>query len=94
VGSDVAERMTTVVAGGPGYVAGGSLGPELFDRHARFWTSVDGVSWQSAADDSVGFANAEVRAITTFGGGFVAVGVVGPAQHPTGAVRDLPDGPR
>jgi hypothetical protein len=85
-GSDVAERMTTVVATEHGYLAGGSVGPELFDRHARFWTSVDGKEWQPVPDDPGAFANAEVRAITTFGDGFVAVGVVGTAQHPSGAV--------
>ena len=84
--STVAERMTTVVADRHGFVAGGSVGPELFDRHARFWTSAEGATWQPAPDDPVAFANAEVRAITPFGDGFVAVGVVGTAQHPTGAV--------
>ncbi len=84
--SDIAERMTTVAAGPDGYVAGGSVGPELFDRHARFWTPVDGADWQPVADDPVAFANAEVRAITTVDHGFVAVGVVGTAQHPTAAV--------
>jgi hypothetical protein len=84
--SDVAERMTTVVTTAHGYLAGGSVGPELFDRHARFWTSADGTDWKSVADDPVAFANAEVRAITTLGDGFVAVGVVGTAQHPSGAV--------
>jgi hypothetical protein len=84
--SGVAERMTTVVASERGYVAGGSVGPELFDRHARFWTSVDGVEWQSVPDERAAFANAEVRAITPFGDGFVAVGVVGTAQQPSGAV--------
>jgi hypothetical protein len=92
-GSDVAERMTTVVATPYGYLAGGSVGPELFDRHARFWTSVDGSDWRSVPDDPVAFANAEVRAITRFGDGFVAVGVVGTAQHPSGAVAwTSPDG--
>jgi hypothetical protein len=85
-GSDVAERMTTLVAGERGYVAGGSAGPELLERHARFWTSVDGVEWQAVSDDRAAFANSEVRAITTFGDGFVAVGVVGTAQQPSGAV--------
>jgi hypothetical protein len=85
-GSDVPERMTSVVATDRGYVAGGSAGPELFDRDARFWTSVDGVEWQSVVDDAAAFANAEVRAITTFGDGLVAVGVVGPAQQPSAAV--------
>lgn len=85
-GSDVAERMSAVVASERGYLAGGSVGPELFDRHARFWASVDGIEWQPVPDDRVAFANAEVRAITTFGNGFVAVGVVGTAQQPSGAV--------
>ena len=92
-GNGVAERMTTVVATAHGFVAGGSVGPELFDRHARFWTSVDGADWRSVPDDPVAFANAEVRAITSFGDGFVAVGVVGEAQHPSGAVAwTSPDG--
>ena len=64
----VAERMTSVVAGSPGYIAGGSVGPELFDRHARFWTSVDGSAWQPVADEPAAFDNAEVRAITRSGG--------------------------
>ena len=82
----VAERMTSIVAGATGYVAGGSVGPELFDRHARFWTSADGSAWQPVADDPVTFGDAEVRAITMADDGYVAVGVVGSAQDPTGAV--------
>ena len=85
-GSGVAERMTTVLATHGGFLAGGSVGPELFERHARFWTSPDGIDWEAVADDPVAFANAEVRAITTFNHGFVAVGVVGAAQEPSGAV--------
>jgi len=85
-GSDSAERMTTVVATARGYLAGGSVGPELFDRHARFWFSLDGLDWRSIPDDPVAFANAEVRAITQFRDGYVAVGVVGAAQHPSGSV--------
>lgn len=92
-GSDVAERMTSVAASDHGFVAGGSVGPELFERHARFWTSADGVTWRSVPDDPAAFADAEVRAITPFDGGFVAVGVVGTAQQPTGAVAwTSPDG--
>jgi len=82
----VAERMTTVAATDTGFVAGGSVGPELSDRHARFWTSSDGATWQPVPDDPVAFANAEVRSIAKVQGGFVAVGVVGSVQHPTGAV--------
>lgn len=81
-----AERMTSVVLGPQGFVAGGSVGPELFERHARFWASPDGATWMPVADDGLAFANAEVRSITTIGGRFVAVGVVGTAQDPTAAV--------
>jgi hypothetical protein len=84
--SGIAERMNAVAAGPRGFVAGGSVGPELLDRHARFWTSADGVAWQPVGDDPTAFANAEVRAITMFQGGFVAVGVVGSVQDPSGAV--------
>jgi hypothetical protein len=86
LGGDIAERMTAVAAGEHGYVAGGSVGPEIFERHARFWTSADGSEWHPVPDDPDAFANAEVRAITRFGDGFVAVGVVGSVQHPSGAV--------
>ncbi len=89
----VAERMTTVVAAERGYVAGGSVGPELLERHARFWTSVDGRAWEPVRDDPEAFANAEVRAIATVEGRFVAVGVVGTAQAFTRAVAwTSPDG--
>ena len=87
LGTDgTAERMTAVAAGDGGYVAGGSVGPELAERHARFWTSEDGVTWRPVPDDAAAFADAEVRAITPFGAGFVAMGVLGDAQARTGAV--------
>ena len=86
LGGARAERMTSVAATNDGYLAGGSAGPELFERHARFWTSRDGVTWEPVADDATAFADAEVTAITTFGNTFVAVGVLGPAQHHTGGV--------
>ena len=90
----VAERMTSVLATSYGFIAGGSVGPELFDRHARFWTSPDGATWTPVADDPPAFANAEVRSIASLAdGSFAAIGVVGSAQHPTGAVAWLsPDG--
>ena len=91
--ASVAERMTTVLATPDGFVAGGSVGPELFERHARFWSSADGVTWQPVVDDPISFANAEVRAIVRLGGGYVAVGVVGTAQQITGSVAwTSPDG--
>jgi photosystem II stability/assembly factor-like uncharacterized protein len=63
------------------------VGPELLDRHARFWTSPDGSTWTPVPDDDAAFANAEVRSIATLAnGGLVAVGVAGSFQHPTGSV--------
>lgn len=92
-GGAAAERMNAVAAGPNRYVAGGSVGPELLDRHARFWTSPDGMAWQPITDDAAAFANSEVRAITPFQGGFVAVGSVGSVQQRTGAVAWVsPDG--
>jgi hypothetical protein len=89
----IAERMTTVVATPVGFLAGGSVGPELFERHARFWTSPDGRTWQPVADDPAAFADAEVRSIVRAGDGYVAVGLVGTAQAITGSVAwTSPDG--
>lgn len=95
LGTDgTAERMTSIAVVPAGFVAGGSMGPELFDRHARFWTSPDGLAWTPAPDDDTVFADAEVRSIAVLAdGSLVAVGVVGTAQHPTGSVAWLsPDG--
>lgn len=87
LGTDgTAERMTSITAFPGGFVAGGSVGPELGDRYARFWRSPDGVTWTPVPDDGQAFPNVEVRSITTVpSGGFVAVGVVGAAGHPTGS---------
>ena len=85
--------MTAVAAGPNSFVAGGSVGPELLDRHARFWVAPYGTDWQPVPDDPVAFADAEVRAITLVEGGFVAVGVVGTVQGWTSAVAwTSPDG--
>ena len=89
----VAERMTAVVATPDGYLAGGSLGPELFERHARFWQSTDGSTWRPIEDDPAAFADAEVRSVVRFGAGYVAIGVLGTAQQITGSVAwTSPDG--
>lgn len=61
------------------------MGPELAERHARFWASADGVAWQPVADDQAAFADAEVRSIAPFGDGFIAVGTIGTAQELTGS---------
>jgi hypothetical protein len=86
LGGADAERMNAIAATTFGYVAGGSAGPEGFERHARFWTSADGVTWDPVADEADAFGDAEVTAITSFRGGLVAVGALGTAQHRTGAV--------
>jgi len=89
----IAERMTTVVATPDGFLAGGSIGPELFDRRARFWRSSDGATWSPVADDATTFADSEVRAIAPVAGGYVAVGLVGSVQRITGSVAwTSPDG--
>lgn len=86
-------RMTSVTAGPDGFVAGGSAGPELSDRDARFWQSADGVTWVPSPADPTVLGNAEVRSVTRFQDSFVAVGVVGDFQEPTGAVAwTSPDG--
>lgn len=89
----VAERMTAVLATPDGFIAGGSVGPELLDRHARFWRSADGVDWRPIPDDTVAFADAEVRAIARLGDGYVATGITGSVQDITGSVAwTSPDG--
>ena len=61
-----------VVAGPDGFVAGGSVGPELFERHARFWTSPDGAAWTPAPDADAAFADAEVRSIALAPGAHIS----------------------
>src|SRR5262249_34215357 len=76
-----------------GYLAGGSVGPELADRHARFWRSSDGVTWIPVPDEATAFADSEVRAITRLGDGYVAIGATGNVQDITGSVAwTSPDG--
>ena len=82
----VAERMTTLITTPDGFLAGGSVGPELFERRARFWTSPDGIAWQPVPDDMTAFADAEVRAIVRSGDGYVAIGLLGSVQRYTGSV--------
>ena len=85
----VAERMTSVMSIDNGLLAGGSVGPELGERHARFWRSTDGVTWVPSPDDADAFAEAEVRALTRLGDGFVAIGLIGSAQETVGSVAWL-----
>ena len=79
------ERMTAVAAGPLGIVAGGSVGPELLERRARFWRSVDGAAWMPVADDP-GFEGAEVAAIIAVEDGWLALGRIGTGQRSTSSV--------
>ena len=56
------ERAVAIVATRDGLLVGGSVGPELGDRRARFWRSTDGALWEAVPDDPA-FAGAEVVAI-------------------------------
>ncbi len=86
------ERMTAVASGPLGLLAGGSVGPELFERRARFWRSADGTSWTPVADDP-GFGGAEVTAILAVTDGWLALGRLGTGQRTTGSVAwRSPDG--
>ena len=75
-------------------LAGGSVGPELLDRTARFWRSDDGLSWTAVADDP-GFAGAEVATILPVSDGWLAIGRIGTGQRSSASVAwRSPDGDR
>ncbi|MFL5769171.1 MAG: hypothetical protein ACJ765_03750 [Chloroflexota bacterium] len=85
------ERVVAIASTDGGLLAGGSAGPELGDRRARFWSSPDGAAWEAAPDDEA-FAGAEVVAIDPRpGGGYVAAGRLGTGQRSTGSVAWLSD---
>ncbi len=81
------ERITTLAADADGtLVAGGSVGPELLDRHARFWRSADGgVTWVPAPDQR-GFDGTEVAALVPTSDGWLALGRIGNGQRTTGSL--------
>lgn len=83
---DQAERMTTILATDRGLLAGGSIGPELGDRHARFWRSADGLSWLPVPDEPDAFAGAEVASIARTATGYVALGRLGTGGRSTGSI--------
>ena len=86
------DRIATVASGPLGILAGGSLGPELLDRTARFWRSGDGLTWSPVPDDP-GFAGAEVATILPVTGGWLAIGRIGTGQRSTASVAwRSPDG--
>ena len=74
------ERAVAIVATRDGLLAGGSVGPELGDRRARFWCSTDGAVWAHVPDDPA-FAGAEVVAIEPLAsGGSSRSAISGPAS--------------
>jgi hypothetical protein len=79
------ERIVTVIATDAGFLAGGSSGPELGDRRARFWRSADGVVWSAVPDDPA-FGGVEVASIVARDGRFVALGRLGTGQRGTGSI--------
>lgn len=81
---DAWERMTAVASDGELLVAGGSVGPELLERHARFWTSRDGRSWEPVADDPSFEGTEIVEVVPLPAGGWLAIGRIGDGQRTTG----------
>lgn len=79
------ERITTVLPSAGGIVAGGSVGPELGGRRARFWWSADGATW-AAIPDAPALAGAEVADIMEVGGRLVAIGKLGTGQGWSGSI--------
>ena len=84
-GAEAWDRIGTLATGPLGILAGGSVGPELLERTARFWRSRDGVTWTAVADDP-GFAGAEVGTILPVSDGWLAIGRVGTGQRATASV--------
>ena len=84
------ERITTVLPTDDGFIAGGSVGPELGDRRARFWSSTDGTTWTAIPDDPA-FAGAEVADILAVGNRFVAIGKLGTGQRWSGSLAWISD---
>ena len=67
--------VNSVVAGGPGVVAVGSVQD---GEAAAVWTSPDGLSWQRVPHDEAVFGNGAMVSVVAGGPGFVAVGSEGP----------------
>jgi len=86
--------MQSVIAGGPGLVAVGSVGPARSGGgDAAVWTSPDGISWSRVPHDEAVFGGGdfqEMVSVTVGGPGLVAVGM-GRGFHDA-AVWTSPDG--
>ena len=78
--------MPSVVAGGPGFVAVGSVDIEAQDElSGAVWTSTDGASWSRVPHDDAIFNSGRISSVIVGGPGLVAVGSID--EHP-----DLPVG--
>ena len=92
--------MRAVTAGGPGFVAVGSIGlySEATDEHdwdAAVWVSSDGITWVLVSEDAATFGGPgtqEMAAVTAGGSGFVAVGWDYASGEAEAAVWTSPDG--
>jgi hypothetical protein len=62
-----------VIAGGPGFVAVGSVLVSSMEPKGAIWTSVDGSTWERLPDDPV-FDGAELVSIARDGDGLLAAG--------------------
>jgi len=89
-----AERMTAVLRTSTGLIAGGSVGPELGGRRARFWRSTDGDEWLPVPDEEAQFAGYEVRSIVDAGTGLTATGDGGHGSPGPSVAWTSPDGLR
>jgi photosystem II stability/assembly factor-like uncharacterized protein len=66
--------INDVVAGGDGFIAVGASPGGQFVPTAAVWTSSDGQAWRVVTPAGEGYDDAEMKAVTPFGDGFVAVG--------------------
>jgi hypothetical protein len=73
--------MSSVVAGGPGFVAVGSVDIEGQDElSGAVWTSTDGASWSRVPHDDAIFNSGRISSVIVGGPGLVAVGAID--EHP------------
>ena len=64
--------ILSVVSGGPGFIAFGSVGAD-----AAVWTSPDGITWSRVPHDDAVFGEAGISDVARGGPGFIAVGWAG-----------------
>jgi hypothetical protein len=85
------ERAVAIAGTDDAVLVGGSVGPELGTRRARFWRSTESSVWEAVPDGDA-FGGAEVVAIEPHGRrGFVALAHLGTGQRGTGSIALLSD---